>query len=133
MAQLDFHHVGIACRRLASERESYLALGFKEEGPVFEDPRQQIRGQFLTQGSFRVELLEPTTPESPVHAHLRAGVKMYHQAFTVAALGEAIAELQKTGAHVVVPPTPAVAFGGRSIAFLMLRTTMLIELIESGA
>ena len=30
-----------------------------------------------------------------------------------------------------VPPTPAVAFGGRPIAFLILRTTMLVELIQA--
>lgn len=132
MTPLDFHHIGIACQRLERERETFLALGFIEESPVFEDPRQQVRGQFLTQGNLRVELLEPTTPESPVQAYLRARVKMYHQAFQVRSLATSIDELTRAGAHVVVPPTPAVAFGGRSIAFLMLRTTMLVELIEAA-
>jgi hypothetical protein len=30
----------------------------------------------------------------------------------------------------MVPPTPAVAFGGREISFILLPTMMLIELIE---
>jgi len=36
-------------------------------------------------------------------------------------------------AKVLVPPVPAVAFGGREIAFLVMPNRMLIELIDGGS
>jgi methylmalonyl-CoA/ethylmalonyl-CoA epimerase len=128
-----FHHVGLATRSLERERAAHQRLGFVEEGPTFEDPRQKIRGQFLRNGGFRVELLEPLGEDSPLHDWLRRGQKMYHQAFEVPRLEEAIAALRREGALLAVPPCPAVAFGGRSIAFLLLRTELLVELIEAPA
>ena len=130
--QLRFHHTGIACADLKIEGAAFRLLGFVEEGSVFHDPLQKIRGQFMTHGSARIELLEPSDPDSPVHGYLKRGIKMYHQAFETQDLRAAIAEATQSGAHLVVPPCPAVAFGGREIAFVMLRTTMLVELIQAG-
>jgi hypothetical protein len=33
----------------------------------------------------------------------------------------------------MVAPVPAVAFGGRAIAFLLMPNLLLLELVESGA
>lgn len=131
MTDLRFHHVGLACRQIDREREAHVALGFQPEGEVFVDPRQKIRGQFLVQGGFRVELLEPAGNDSPLVPYLRRGEKMYHQAFETASLDQSIARLTAGGALLVVPPVPAVAFDGRAVAFLMLKTMLLVELIES--
>ena len=127
-----FHHIGLACLDLEVERCAHLALGFEAEGDVFVDPVQRIRGQFLRSGAFRVELLIPTTEDSPLHGFLRRGQKMYHQAFEVADLAAAVRQLRAAGALLVVPPCPAVAFGGRKICFLMLKTEMLVELIAAS-
>ena len=128
---LSFHHVGLACKRIAVEAETHRLLGFSEEGPVFEDPIQRIRGQFMTHGAFRIELLEPLGSDSPLEGHLKRGVKMYHQAFSAPAIQTAIDQLVSAGAHLIVGPVPAVAFGGREVAFLILRTMMLVELIQA--
>ena len=58
---------------------------------------------------------------------------MYHQGFEVASLETAIQDLRKQGALVASPPKPAVAFGGRRVAFLVFPTGMPFELIESAA
>lgn len=131
MMDLRFHHVGLACRSLESERTEHVALGYAEEGGIFEDPVQRIRGQFLVLDGFRIELVQPTTADSPLHPWLRRGHKMYHQAFTTRSLSASIETLSANRAVLIVPPTPAVAFAGRSIAFLMLRSELLVELIES--
>ena len=55
---------------------------------------------------------------------------MYHQCFTTENLDAAIKFLTNEGALLVVEPIEAVAFNKRKIAFLYLRTQMLIELIE---
>lgn len=128
---LRFHHVGLACRDIEVERTAHRLVGYIDEGPVFVDPRQRIRGCFMVQGGMRIELLQPEGEGSPLQSHLARGVKMYHQAFETDGIEASIDELRRAGSALVVPPTPAVAFGGRPIAFLMLRTMMLVELIQA--
>jgi methylmalonyl-CoA/ethylmalonyl-CoA epimerase len=129
---LRFHHVGLACKDIEIERAAHRMLGYVEEGPDFVDPRQRIKGCFLVKDGMRIELLEPAGEPSPLKPFLARGLKMYHQAFETDSIDTSVAELKQAGALMTVPPTPAVAFGGRSIAFLLLRTELLVELIQAA-
>ncbi|WP_411287936.1 VOC family protein [Phenylobacterium sp.] len=126
-----FHHLGVACRDLDRERAGWLALGYQEEGAVFLDPRQKIRGQFLTGPGPRIELVTPHGDGSPVDGYLARGTKIYHQAYECPDLEAALAILSAAGAKITAAPAPAVAFEGRDIAFVMLPNLNLIELIEA--
>jgi len=127
---LSFHHVGLACRDISAETAAHALLGFVPEGAVFEDPHQRVRGSFQTLGAFRVELLEPLGDRSPVVAWLERGVRLYHVCYETDDLDAALAGLGAAGHRVVSPPAPAVAFGGRPVAFVMLRTRGLVELLQ---
>jgi methylmalonyl-CoA/ethylmalonyl-CoA epimerase len=129
-ASLTFHHVGLACESLAIEVAAHRTLGFREEGAPFEDSTQRIRGQFMVNAGFRVELLEPLGPDSPLAGSLRRGVKMYHQAFLTSKIRESIDALVEDGALLLSAPCSAVAFDGREIAFLILQTALVVELIQ---
>jgi methylmalonyl-CoA/ethylmalonyl-CoA epimerase len=131
-SDLQFHHIGLACRDMAKDRRDHELLGYRAEGDVFEDPLQRIRGVFMTLGSMRVELLEPLDEASPLVAYLKRGIKMYHQCFMCADIAQAIQTLEAHGARLVSPPQPAVAFENRPIAFLLLPSQMLIELIGAA-
>lgn len=126
-----FHHAGVASRDIEADVALYATLGYAPEGDVFEDPIQKIRGIFLVGLSTRVELVAPLDASSPVEAWLKRGVRLYHLAYETSDIALAIARMRDARAKVVVPPVPAVAFGGRRIAFLMLPTMSLIELIEA--
>lgn len=126
-----FHHIGLATRNMARDRRDHELLGYQAEGSEFTDPTQRIRGLFMTLGSMRVELLEPLDETSPVQAYLKRGIKIYHQCFECGDIDQTIERLQQGGARVASPPQPAVAFHGRRIAFLMLPSQLLIELIDS--
>jgi len=128
---LTFHHIGLACRRLDAERQAHELLGYRCEGEPFSDPIQGVDGLFMTHGTMRLELLAPSGPESPLQDYIRRGVRLYHEAFESADIGRSIARLEAGGARLVSGPVPAIAFGGRSIAFVMLRSMSLIELIEA--
>jgi methylmalonyl-CoA/ethylmalonyl-CoA epimerase len=132
LMDLRFHHVGLACKSIEVEQKAHRLLGYVDEGEIFVDPRQRIRGCFMVQGEMRMELLEPAGEGSPVYSFLSRGVKMYHQAFETDSIEQSIEDLRKAGAVLAVPPTPAVAFENRRIAFLMLRTQMLVELIQAA-
>ncbi len=128
---LRFHHIGLACRDIANDRRDHEFLGYRAEGDTFEDPLQRIRGLFMTLGPMRVELLEPLDETSPLTAYLKRGIKIYHQCFTCQDIAHSIQALESHGARIVSPPKPAVAFENRLIAFLILPSQMLIELIET--
>ncbi|SDN57766.1 Glyoxalase/Bleomycin resistance protein/Dioxygenase superfamily protein [Klenkia soli] len=130
IAGLEFHHVGLACRDLAAETAAHALLGFRPEGEVFEDPHQRVRGSFQVLGSFRVELLAPLDEESPVQDWLRRGIRMYHVCYETDDLAGALDALGRGGHRAVSRPAPAVAFGGRPVAFVMLRTRSLVELLQ---
>lgn len=129
---LHFHHVGVACRDIEAEASRWLGLGYAREGGAFEDPRQGVRGLFLSGQSPRLELLEAIEEGDGgvLGPWLAADIKLYHLAYETDSLSDAIAHMRAQGAKVVVPPVPAVAFCGREIAFVMLPNRMLIELID---
>ena len=130
LSGLSFHHVGLACRDLAAEAAAHALLGLAPEGEVFEDPHQRVRGSFQVLGPFRVELLEPLDDRSPLVDWLNRGVKLYHACYETDDLDRALAQLRQAGHRTVSAPAPAVAFDGRPVAFAMLRTRSLVELLQ---
>jgi methylmalonyl-CoA/ethylmalonyl-CoA epimerase len=125
-----FHHIGLACRNIDSEMPGLRQLGYTAEGDAVEDPLQQVRVQFFTGGGPRIELVVPTTADSPVSGLIKRGTRLYHLAYVVPDLDAAVAELERERFRCVSLPAPAVAFGMRRIVFLLSDTGMLIELIE---
>jgi methylmalonyl-CoA/ethylmalonyl-CoA epimerase len=128
---LVFHHVGVACRSLDREARPLLAMGYEAEAPDFEDPLQGVRGRFLVGQGPRMELLEPLPGSTTLDPFLDRGVKMYHHAYETPSVDAALAWYATSRARVVAPPKPAVAFGGRRVAFVALPTLMIIEIIET--
>ncbi|HEX6795837.1 MAG TPA: VOC family protein [Casimicrobiaceae bacterium] len=133
-AGLAFHHVGVACTDIASETAHFATLGYVPEGESFEDRVQGIRGMFMAGQSPRVELLEPLRANAPgvLEPWLSQRIKLYHLAYVAPDLSDAIASLRSQRGKLVAPPVPAVAFGGRNIAFVMLPNRLLVELISSS-
>lgn len=128
--KLEFHHIGLACQNLEKEVQAYKSLSFIQESAIFEDPIQRVRGVFMTNGNFRIELLEALNDNSPINNYLSKGITMYHQCFIAKDLNLTIDYLRNEGAIIVVEPIEAVAFNLKRIAFLYLKNKMLIELKE---
>lgn len=126
---LHFHHIGVACSDLNNEAARLAVLGYRAESDDFADPVQGIHGRFLIGPGPRLELLAPLPGTKVLDPWLETGVKLYHLAFEVERVDGVIATLVGSRARLVSGPVPAVAFGGRSIAFLMLPNLLLIELI----
>jgi methylmalonyl-CoA/ethylmalonyl-CoA epimerase len=128
-----YHHTGVACHHLEDERRWYTgSLGYEPESEIFTDPLQGIRGCFLTSGEGRIELLEALPGSDALAPWLQRGFSIYHLAFEVLDLEATIDQLDEAGARLVSPPKPAVAFGGRRVAFCVRPNLMLVELIESA-
>ena len=127
--RLQFHHVGVVSINIARETEQLAVLGYRPEGAEFVDPLQGVRGLFLGGQSPCLELLSPLATQGVLEPWIKSNIKLYHLAYQTPDLSQAISELRRCGAKLVVDPVPAVAFSGRQIAFVMLPNMLLVELI----
>jgi len=130
---LTFHHLGVASPDLAAEIDALASLGYVAAGKPFTDPVQGVRGLFLRGLGPQLEVLEQLPGSTVLDDWLARGVRIYHQAFVADPLQGELRRLQERGALLLVGPTPAVAFAGRLICFVMLKDRMLVELIEADS
>ena len=128
---MHFHHLGVACADIEVETLAYRALGYAPEGEDFADPLQGIRGRFLLGGGPRLELLISLPGRDVLSPWTSRGVRIYHMAYETSTMTEDIERLKRERGRVVSPPTPAVAFSGRPVTFIVLPTLQLIELIAA--
>ncbi len=125
-----FHHLGIATRSLETGIVQYETLGYRVEEPIFEDSNLGIRGVFLVGAGPRVELLEDLPGRSVVKPWLVRDPALYHYAYEVDDLQAKLDAVEGLRSKILVPPTPAIGFGGRRVAFTMTRQKIIVEYIE---
>jgi methylmalonyl-CoA/ethylmalonyl-CoA epimerase len=130
------NHIGIAVRSLDAHRAYYEdVLGAVYEGTE-EVASQRVRVAFYRLGPIsapvRLELLEPTTDDSPVAKFLeKRGEGVHHVAYTVAGIDERLRELGEAGVQRIDEVSRPGAHHMR-IAFLHPKSTggVLTELCE---
>jgi methylmalonyl-CoA/ethylmalonyl-CoA epimerase len=112
-------------------------LGYRVISSPFDDPIQNVTVNFMTQSDTdvaEIELIAPLTEDSPLRTILnKNGGGAYHLCFETNDLDGALAHVRNNGCIVLGEPAPAVAFGGRRIAWFYTRTRQLFELVESCA
>jgi methylmalonyl-CoA/ethylmalonyl-CoA epimerase len=126
-------HLGIAVQNIAEVLPYYtdvLGLEFYKE-EVVED--QKVKTAFLKVGEVKIELLEPTCPESTIQKFLDNGGRgIHHVAFKVEdGVTEALAQCEANGIR-LIDKAPRNGADGLKIAFLHPKSTcgILTELCE---
>ena len=134
MPEPFLHHVGYVVPSIAESLTRWSAtLSAVSVSEPFEDPIQRARVLFLELapgGGTRLELVEPLTEDSPVARFLQKGGGLHHLCFEVDELEKHIRHMKAQQALLVRHPQPAVAFGGRLIAWMMTRDKLLVEYLE---
>lgn len=129
-----FHHVGFVVASIANSVQGFASLLQADwDEQVFYDPNQGVRVTFLKSRCMDDplwELVEPAGEQSPVYAFAAKGSGLHHVCYVVDKLEQALADSRSLGALVTRPPMPAVAFGGRRIAWIYTRDHLLIEYLE---
>lgn len=129
-AGLRLHHLGVVVDDVDAAAAAYVqAFGAIDEGTTFEDPLQLARIRFLRLGDSRVELLAPLRDDSHLKRLAGRGIGLYHACYEVGDVAGELERMRGGGAMIVSPPKPAVAFGGRPVAFVICRG-LLIELLQ---
>lgn len=127
-------HIGIAVEDLEEAAKIYRDFLQLKVTDIEEVPEQKVKVAFIPIGDSEVELLEPTSKDSPVAKFIeKRGEGIHHLAFRVENLEEALARAQAAGIQ-LIDETPRPGAGGARIAFLHPRSSnrVLIELCERG-
>ena len=128
------NHRGIAVQSLESALPFYrdaLGMEFKGEEEVAE---QKVKVAMLQIGESKIELLEPTSPDSPIAKSIeKNGPGIHHIAYEVDDIEAVIAHMLKEGAR-MIDEVPRNGAHGTRIAFIHPKTSngVLTELCQSG-
>lgn len=127
-------HIGIAVTSIKEALPFYTeVLGLEFEGTEVV-AEQKVKVAFLVIGESRIELLEPTAPDSPVAKFLeKNGPGIHHLAYQVEGLAERLAGLKGQGVR-LIDESPRTGAHHTRIAFLHPKASggVLTELCESG-
>lgn len=99
MTRID--HLGIAVESFAAVRALYESLGIRitHEEII---PHEQVRVAMLPTGGSRIELLEPTSPDSAVARFLqKRGPGLHHVALRVDDIAATLASLKQQGVRII--------------------------------
>jgi len=124
-------HLGIAVTSIAEARRFWEALGLEVE-EIEEVPQEGVRVAMLPIGEARIELLEPTTADSPIAKFLaKRGPGLHHVCLASDDVEADDAQLRVAGCELLrAAPTPGA--GGTRVQFVHPRSTggVLVELAE---
>lgn len=124
-------HVGIAVRSIAEALGFYEVLGMRAEA-IEEVPSEGVRVAMIQCGESRIELLEATSPESPIARFLeKRGGGVHHICLSTTDVRADQASLEAAGLE-VVRPEPTRGAGGCWVQFVHPRSTggVLVELSQ---
>ena len=132
-AQITIDHLGIAVQSLDAAIPFYeslgLAVGHRETVLT-----EKVQVAMFNAGDSRIELLEPTAPESPIGKFLeKRGPGLHHVALRVPDLTAAVDRLRAGGARLLNEPRQGA--GGHLYVFVHPASTggVLLELIQESA
>lgn len=124
-------HLGIAVKSLAEARKFYEQLGLKVMDEEVVD-QEKVRLAMVPVGESRIELLEPTSEDSPIARFLaKRGEGLHHISLQVDDLAGTVERLKKSGVRLVSDEIK-VGAGGHLYVFVHPSSAggVLIELTE---
>jgi methylmalonyl-CoA/ethylmalonyl-CoA epimerase len=127
------NHIGVAVRSLQERVPLYRALGL-EVAAGEEVPSEMVRVAFFSAGGTRIELLEPTAPDSPIAKFIAArGEGLHHICLEVDDIRATMAELAGQGFR-LVSEEPKPGAHGSQVCFIHPKSAggVLIELCQGG-
>lgn len=132
LSQFSMDHIGVAVTSLADGFSFYKSLGF-EQMSVEEVASEKVRvGMLELKNNSRIELLEPTSPDSPIKKFLdKRGPGIHHICLRVPDIEAVLVQLKKANVQ-LIDQTPKMGAHNCKIAFVHPKATggVLIELSQ---
>lgn len=130
MSSID--HLGIAVKSLAQARKFYEQLGLEVAGEEVV-AHEKVKVAMVPLGESRIELLEPTGPDSVVARFLeKRGEGLHHVAIHVPDLERAVETLKASGTRFISEEIK-IGAGGHRYVFVHPSSAggVLLELVQS--
>jgi methylmalonyl-CoA/ethylmalonyl-CoA epimerase len=128
------HHLGLVVSSISAVAEEFAAsMSARWDGEIIHDPIQRVRVAFFSPVDSRnpvFELVEPASEISPVSNFLKKGGGLHHVCYEIDDLESGLYQARGVGLSIASDPAPAVAFGGRRIAWICSKRRLLVELLE---
>ncbi|NMD70219.1 methylmalonyl-CoA epimerase [Bacillus sp. DNRA2] len=125
-------HIGIAVKSLQDHLSFYTeTLGLHLES-IEEVPTQRVKVAFIHVGETKLELLEPTSDDSPIAKFIeKRGEGIHHVALGVTSIKERIEEMKEKGIR-MIDDEPRPGAHGTKVAFMHPKSTggVLYEFCE---
>ncbi len=129
--EMKIHHVGYLAKSIEKTEKKFLELGYRVERPVKYDEIRDINIEFLVNGDYRVELIQPMGENSPMYPLLKRFKNTpYHFCYEVEDIEAAINELSDKHYTVIQEPEIAPCIDGKKVVFLNNISMGIIELVE---
>ncbi|HEX2328213.1 MAG TPA: methylmalonyl-CoA epimerase [Candidatus Angelobacter sp.] len=131
MSSHTIDHLGIAVKSLAQARKFYELLGLEiaEEEVI---PQEKVKVAMVELGESRIELLEPTSPDSVIAKFLeKRGEGLHHVALHVPDLTHAVEQLKGAGVRLISDEIK-IGAGGHLYVFVHPTSAggVLVELVQ---
>jgi len=126
-------HIGIAVKDIAGAGMIYEKLLNTTVYKIEAIASEGVRTAFLKSGPNKIELLEPSSPDSPIHKFLeKKGEGIHHIAFDVEDIVAEMERLKKEG-FVLLNDLPKEGADNKLVCFLHPKSAngVLIELCQS--
>jgi methylmalonyl-CoA/ethylmalonyl-CoA epimerase len=125
-------HIGIAVKSIEHTLPFYTNVLKLSLLAIEEVDSQKVKVAFLQAGQTKLELLEPTSEESPIAKFIeKRGEGIHHVALGVESIEERIVEMNEKGIR-MIDEQPRLGAGGAQIAFMHPKASsgVLYELCE---
>ena len=129
--KLRIHHIGYAVSSIEKSIQKFEVLGYTAMGEVVDDVSRKVRIVFLENSGVHVELIEPTSNDSPVKSLIeKNGPGTYHMCYETKGLEETASKLSKQGFKPITSISAALAIDDRRVIFMYSKECGFIELLE---
>ncbi|HHW26895.1 MAG TPA: methylmalonyl-CoA epimerase [Firmicutes bacterium] len=126
------NHLGIAVNSLEQAAKTLKDAFGLEVTKVEEVPSQKVRVAFVPVGDTRLELLEPTSEDSPVAKFLASrGEGLHHIALETGEISQALKDAEANGVR-LIDKEPREGAHGTKVGFVHPKSTfgVLFELVQ---
>jgi methylmalonyl-CoA/ethylmalonyl-CoA epimerase len=131
MDKLD--HIGIAVNNIEESNKLFAKLLGREHYKIEEVPGEGVRTSFFDMGNVKIELLEATSPDSPIARFIeKKGEGIHHLAFEVTDIRKSMTEYAAKD-FTLISSTPKAGADNKMISFLHPKSTngVLVELCQT--
>lgn len=132
MNTIKIHHIGYLVKKIESAVVSFEKLGFTLTDEITYDEIRKVNICFMEKGGYMIELVSPVSSDSVVAGLIKKYKSCpYHICYESEQFDATLKSMTENGYTAIDNPTPAPAFGGRKVVFLMSPTIGMVELLES--